>query len=526
MDSRTIVLTGFMGAGKTSVGRVLAELLDRSFVDMDERLQAREGMTIAELFAARGEAYFRERESALCRELAAEDNLVIATGGGALVNPTNRELFHAAHLVCLDVSADTVLERLDGSAVRPLLQGDARANVVRLMQERRAAYAEIPMHVQTDGWTPGEIAREILRRLEPRDIPVKTPQGAYPIVLGRELLDELGNYLASFPLAARCAVVTDTNVAPLYGSVVCRALAREGYAPALIMIPAGEQAKNLDTVRTLYDEFIAAKLERRSAVIALGGGVVGDTVGLAAATFLRGVPLVQVPTTLLALIDSSIGGKVAVDLPAGKNLVGAFKFPLAVIADLSVLDTLPIEEFRAGMAEVIKHGILGDAGLFHALQAQAARRQDAAALDADLIDRALRVKIAVVERDPFEENVRAHLNLGHTFGQALERLAGYQMRHGEAVAIGIAVAARLAALLGLCSRDACGEIIDLLRAFQLPTALPADYTPQQIVQAMGTDKKIKDGKLRLILPRAIGQVEIVENLSESDILRALHEAYA
>ncbi|MDL1897482.1 3-dehydroquinate synthase [Anaerolineae bacterium CFX7] len=571
MNRQNIVLTGFMGTGKTSVGRALAQILDRAFVDMDTWLAEREGMSIAQLFAEKGEAFFRAQESALCRELAAGENLVIATGGGALVNETNRNVFANAHVICLDASVDEILRRLDGNDERPLLQGDKRAQIEKLLNARRDAYAQIPLHLETDGQTPEQIARALLARLGPRALSVKTPDGAYPLYLGRDLLEHADDFLKTLPLARTCALVTNPTVRALYAARVTQALERIGFEPVVIEIPDGEQYKNLDTARELYDQFIAAKLERRSAIFALGGGVIGDTVGFAAATYLRGVPFIQIPTTLLAMVDSSIGGKVAVDHPSGKNLIGAFKFPVCVIADLNVLETLPLEEFRAGMAEVIKHGIIGDAELFGELEKwgigetgkqgdKVAGRQSSREAGkqgnretgkqgdkvagrqgsketgkqgnretgkqeiGELVERALRVKIEIVERDPFEENVRAHLNLGHTFGQAIERLAEYKMRHGYAVAMGVCVAARLAANMNFCDAETRDEIISLFEKFELPTRLPREFSPEQILGAMGTDKKIERGKLRLILPRAIGRVEMVSDLSEQAILTALNES--
>lgn len=517
MDHRNIVLTGFMGTGKTSVGRALAQMLDRVFVDMDTWLEEREGMRVAQIFAEKGETYFREHESALCRELAAGKNLVIATGGGALVSAENRKAFQSAYVICLDASVDEILRRLENENERPLLQGDKRANVEHLLNARRDAYAQIPLHVRTDGQTPDEIAQNILKRLAPREIRVTSPDGAYSIYLGRDLFDALGDTLKSLRVTSACAIVTNPTVRALYGERVVSALARDGFEPLVIEIPDGELHKNLDTVRDLYDRFIAAKLERRSPILALGGGVIGDTVGFAAATYLRGVPFVQIPTTLLAIVDSSIGGKVAVDHPAGKNLIGAFKFPLFVLADMQTLDTLPVEEYRAGMAEVIKHGIIGDANLFDALQTRA--------LDDELLAQALRVKVDIVERDPFEENIRAHLNLGHTFGQAIETLANFQMRHGYAVAMGMACAARLAANLQWCHPHTRDEILALLEKYELPIRVPKDFSPEQIGAAMGADKKVKNKRVRFILPYEIGRVGIAENVAEEQVVRAIQEAY-
>lgn len=512
-----------MGTGKTSVGHALAKLLGRKLIDMDTWIAAREGQTVAEIFAERGEAGFRELERALIQELAASENLVIATGGGALVNPENRAAFSDAQVICLDASVGEILTRLNGANDRPLLQGDKETRIQELLDARREAYNAIAIHVNTNQRTPQDIANEIVERLETREILVETPYGAYPIFLGRGLLDHVSGFLQNQNFAARCAVVTNPTVGMLYAQRVLESLRAQNFSPTLIEIPDGEQYKTLDAVRDLYDQFIAAKLERRSPIFALGGGVIGDTVGFAAATYLRGVPFVQIPTTLLAMVDSSIGGKVAVDHPSGKNLIGAFKFPVCVIADLSVLETLPLEEFRAGMAEVIKHGVIGDAGLFE--QIRETGRQGDRETSSELLERALRVKIEIVERDPFEENVRAHLNLGHTFGQAIERLAEYKMRHGYAVAMGVCVAARLAANVSLCDATTRDEIISLFEKFELPTRIPREFSAEQILDAMGTDKKIQDGKLRLILPREVGCVVIVNDVRRGAMLKALAESY-
>jgi len=538
MDRRNIVLTGFMGTGKTSVGHALAISLERTFVDMDTWIQAREGATIAEIFAGHGEAYFRELENVLVRELAASENLVIATGGGALVNPENRAAFSNAHVICLDASVDEIVSRLNGALDRPLLTApkkpkskraaaqadDKRERIQELLVARQDAYSAVAIHVNTNGRTPEEIAQAIVARLEIRELGVQTPDGAYPIFLGHGLLDHVGEFLRDAKFAMRCAIVTNPTVRALYAGRVADALRVHGFAPTLIEIPDGEQYKSLDTVRELYDQFIAAKLERRSPILALGGGVIGDTVGFAAATYLRGVPFVHIPTTLLSMVDSSIGGKVAVDHPSGKNLVGAFKFPVCVIEDLDVLQTLPLQEYRAGMAEVIKHGVIADAKLFQELgemEIPAAPPQ----IDVKVLERALQVKVDIVEQDPYEENIRAHLNLGHTFGQAIERLAEYQMQHGYAVAMGMAVAARLAANIGFCAPTTRNAILQLLDKYDLPISIPREYPPEQIVDAMGTDKKIQHGKLRLILPREIGRVEIVNDVSRQDIVNALNESY-
>jgi 3-dehydroquinate synthase len=345
---------------------------------------------------------------------------------------------------------------------------------------------------------------------------LRTPGGSHPIWLAGGVLDHTGEILPRREFTARCAVVTNPAVGKLYAARVTESLRAGGFDPIVVEIPDGEEYKNLDTLRSLYDRFIEARLERHSPVLALGGGVIGDIAGFAAATFMRGVPFVQMPTTLLAMADASIGGKVAVDHPSGKNLIGAFKFPCAVIADPEALATLPVAELRAGLAEVIKNAIIGDAALFDEL--------GRVEVNGDVIARAMRVKIDLVERDPFESSVRAHLNLGHTFGHALEKLSHFRLRHGYAVAIGVSIAARLAWRLGRCEAATCDRIVDLFEQKSLPTRAPREFDAGQIVEAMGADKKAAEGKMRLILPRAIGEVEIAEGVPREDLVAALEES--
>lgn len=549
MDSRNLVLTGFMGTGKTSVGRLVAERLHREFVDMDELIAAREGAPIAQIFARYGEPHFRACERALCAELSARNSLVIATGGGAMVDPSNRALFENASVICLDASVDDIMLRLNGAQDRPLLSVELgngmRGQVRELFATRKEAYDQIPAHVDTAGRGIEDVAREIVRRFagaaSPENEPgaanselttesaasslyLRTPGGSHPIQLGSGLLDRVGEILPRAEFAARCAVVTNPTVGALYAARLTESLRAGGFDPIVVEIPDGEEYKTLDTLRGLYDRFVDAHLERRSPVLALGGGVIGDIAGFAAATFLRGVPFVQVPTTLLAMADASIGGKVAVDHPSGKNLIGAYKFPYAVIADPDVLATLPVEEFRAGLAEVIKNAIIGDAALFDELARVPASASIRRGWEPDVIARAIRVKIDLVERDPFESNVRAYLNLGHTFGHAIEKLSHFEMRHGYAVAIGTAIAARLASRLGLCDAVTRERIVDLFNQKSLPTRAPGKFDSGQIVEAMGADKKISGGKMRLILPRAIGHVEIVEDVPNEQLILALEES--
>jgi 3-dehydroquinate synthase len=318
-------------------------------------------------------------------------------------------------------------------------------------------------------------------------------------------------------------VVSNPTVAPLYAADVTASLRAADLRPVACSIPDGEEHKTLATVRALYDQFLDAGLDRSGTVLSLGGGVTGDVAGFAAATYMRGVRFVQAPTSLLAMVDASVGGKTGVDLPQGKNLVGAFKQPALVLIDPQVLRTLEPAEFRSGMAEVLKHGILADAALFEALAPGPEGGDVPRTLSVARLVQALRVKVDVVEADPYEGGRRATLNLGHTVGHALERLSGYELRHGEAVACGLVAAARLAEALGCAEGGLTKRVADALTTWGLPTTIPA-YPVPAILDAMTHDKKKQQGQLRWILPRRIGEVEIVEDVSVKaveDVLEAL-----
>ena len=512
-----IILTGFMGTGKSAVGQAVAERLGRWFIDTDGILVQRAGKSIAALFAEDGEDVFRRMEAELCQELAREQALVIATGGGTLLDPASRAALAASGVViCLDASLDALLDRLGSADDRPLLAGaageDRRARMEALLAARAAAYAAIPDHIDTTGLSVEEVAARVIRLARQRSdgavrLPVRFPGGQYEIVIGEGILLETGHALAAAGLRpGPCAVVTQPAVAAEHGGALLAALEETGFAPALVEIPAGEAYKTLDTVAGLYDAFIAARLDRRAPVLALGGGVTGDVAGFAAATYLRGVPFVQLPTTLLSMVDASVGGKTGVDLPQGKNLVGAFKQPSLVLIDTETLRSLPSAEFVSGLAEVVKSGMIGDPALFAAMEGAAGAPRLTLV---ELIQRAVQVKVDVVEADPFEEGRRAVLNLGHTFGHALEQVSGYHLRHGEAVSVGLAAATRLAGRLGLCDSALAARVESLLARLGLPVRAPG-FAAADVMAAMSTDKKRSGARLRFVLPREIGQVEIVE----------------
>ena len=341
---------------------------------------------------------------------------------------------------------------------------------------------------------------------------VNVPLGnrSYDIKIGTGLLVRLGAECARLALGGRCAIISDTNVAPRFGKAAQKALVKAGFAPTLITIPAGETAKSLKTLESCFNQLAAQRLERKSFIVALGGGVVGDLAGFVAATYLRGLAFVQVPTTLLAQVDSSVGGKVGLNLKAGKNLVGAFHQPRLVLCDLHTLASLPMREYRAGLAEVIKYGIIYDAGLFRRLERDLPKllRRDWRTLAA-IVSRCCGIKAEVVRQDEGDCGLRAILNFGHTIGHALEAVSHYgKYLHGEAIAIGQVAAARLSArLLSLPAREV-DRIERIFRRAELPTCARLNALQRQkVLSAMKLDKKVSSGEIKFVLARRIGEVE-------------------
>lgn len=357
-----------------------------------------------------------------------------------------------------------------------------------------------------------------------RQVKVPLRERSYSIFIGGGVLARLGAECVKLKLGQRCAVITDRNVGPRYARTVIASLKKAGFDPVLITVPAGETAKSLKTVEACYDQLAAHRLERRSFIVALGGGVVGDLAGFVAATYLRGVPFVQVPTTLLAQVDSSVGGKVGVNLKAGKNLVGAFHQPRLVLCDLDTLRTLPKREFRAGLAEVIKYGIIYDEALFEKLERQLRKLLNLdPKLLGEVVARCCEIKAEVVGQDETETGLRAILNFGHTIGHAIENSFGYgKYLHGEAISIGQIAAAELScAVLGLCG--GCAERIrDLFRRAGLPTEIR--LTPAQrakLLAAMKLDKKVSGGEIKFVLAEEIGKVAWGRKVPEGLIVELL-----
>jgi shikimate kinase/3-dehydroquinate synthase len=539
-----VFLIGLPGAGKTTTGRALADWLRWSFLDLDDLITAKVGTSVTAIFADEGESRFRALECAALAEACQRKRQVIATGGGVGETPENLALMReAGYIICLDVEPATALTRLSAEAAtlggslpdaRPLLAGaDPLARLSELRAHRQRWYCEADLILDANTVDPSSLAQRIVARLAgsgalPADDAVTasrmiatTTGESYESLIGWGAVTTLAERLKRLNAPQRVHLITDSIIAPLYQETFEIALAQAGFAAETRVIPAGETNKTLDQWRAALDWLVERRAERGEFVLALGGGVVGDLAGFAAATYLRGVPLVHIPTSLLAQVDSSIGGKVGVDLPQGKNLVGAFYPPRLALADPALLLTLPQRQFVEGWAECIKLGVTLDDDYFAFLEAHAdALLHVEPAPLCEAITRAVAIKAAIVERDEGEQGERALLNYGHTLGHAIEQVTGYaRWLHGEAVSIGMAFAARLGQRLGVTPAELIERQDALLERVGLPTR--ADGLPlDRLFDAMTRDKKARDGSMRWAIPLALGQSALMAVPTE-DVRAAL-----
>ncbi len=510
-----IYLYGPPASGKSTIGNHLAERTGLAFVDLDELIERTAAQSIPQIFELEGEQGFRKLEREALQRVAPSSNQVVALGGGALLDVGNRKLCEASgQVICLQASYPTLLQRLGlDENQRPLLAQDLAVKLETLLSERLPHYLSFEHQVPVDSRLVEEIVWEIQLKLGV--FFVRGMGAGYAVRIHKGGRTALGKILPELGLKGSVFVLSDQNVAAHYLKEVRGQLEDNGFRVSTLVLPAGEQTKNILTVQQVWTEMTQSGVDRTSCLIALGGGVVSDIGGFAAATYMRGIAWVALPTTLLAMADASLGGKTGVDLPQGKNLIGAFHAPRLVLADPETLSTLPPEEWRAGMAEILKAGVIGDAVLFSLCE-----RGDPAIQQnlAEVIHRAMGVKVKVIEEDPYERGIRAALNFGHTVAHALERLSNYQILHGFAVAMGMVAESHLAAELGLCPWAVKERIEYSLQQLDLPTRLPAHYSPQHIVQAMQTDKKRQLGELRFALPESIGRVRVNVRIPDESIL--------
>jgi 3-dehydroquinate synthase len=535
--SGNVILIGMMGSGKTTVGRLLAKQLGKTFIDSDEEIQRRTGVTIPHIFDVEGEVGFRQRESAVLEDLAERSDLVLATGGGAILSPHNRSVLKASGaVVYLKSNVHDLWQRTRHDTNRPLLQtADPRGKLQELFEQRDPLYAEIADIVMQTG---KQSVHVLLIRLQQRlqemsarsnvgdDKSMKTlsvglAERSYPIHIGNDLLNKPELLLPYLP-RKRAVVVTNTTVAPLYLGRLTEVLAKHQIQVESIILPDGEQYKNNESMNVIYDALLRSRCERSTPIIALGGGVVGDMTGFAAASYLRGVPFIQIPTTLLSQVDSSVGGKTGINHPLGKNMIGAFYQPLVVLADVTTLDTLSDKELRAGIAEVIKYGLIRDLPFLEWLEANIEKliSRDKAALQY-AIARSCQNKAEVVAADERESGERALLNLGHTFGHAIENGMGYGVwLHGEAVATGTIMATDLSHRLGWLSAEEVARVRKLFERAGLPTVGPK-LGAEKYMQLMGMDKKVADGKIRFVLLKSLGNAVMTGDVEQAMLEQTL-----
>ncbi|MEZ4330673.1 MAG: 3-dehydroquinate synthase [Myxococcota bacterium] len=559
---RPVFLVGMMGAGKSTIGPRLAARLGRPFLDSDREVERAVGRSVAEIFAKDGEARFRalEREAI---ERAARRAAVVALGGGAIAQPgAARRLRARGRIVHLDAPVECLLERIGDAPDRPLLAGlgpaARKAKLEALIATRRVHY-DAAHHRVDASLEPEAVVDQIAAWLETDPVRLEHAAGAggqrgragggsmggrqgtgkrggrgarsrrlvgtgasrarvgvdlgersYAIELGHDWLETAGRRIADLLGAERVAIVSVAPVARRYATLLARGLTGAGVRVGRIVVPDGDSTKNLRELGRLYERFLDLGLDRHSAVVALGGGVVGDLAGFAAATFLRGIPFVQVPTTVLAMVDASIGGKTGINLPRGKNLVGAFHQPRGVLIDTATLASLPLRQRAAGAAELIKAAAIWDADLFAWLEDHI---EDFLALEPEVVlhalERACAIKAEVVARDEREGGLRRLLNFGHTLGHAIEKHARYRgILHGEAVAIGMIFAAERSEALGHAPTGTADRLRALIERAGLPTSVP-DKPRQAYLAAVGVDKKRQGSGIHFVVLKAIGRAGTV-----------------
>ena len=536
-----IILTGFSYTGKTKVGQKVAWKLGWKFIDIDEEIVRSYGKPIAEIFAQDGEEQFRELESKVLERVCQESNTVIATGGGAVMSAANRGMMmESGVVICLEAKPATIYRRLlkdaenpSNQEPRPLLAGPEPLRRIEWLKGfRQPYYVLADWTVHTDNLTVEEVADQVIlgwrygRRgraalptlpdARESDAPYCEQKGAacvvttatesYPVFVGWGFLEELGRRMRNAGLWGTVHIVSDEGVFPLYGARVTKILEEAGFAVDSLVVPQGERSKSFETAVKIYDWLVDCRAERGDNIVALGGGVVGDLAGFVAATFARGLPLVQVPTSLIGMVDSSIGGKVAVNHPQGKNLIGAFYQPRVVIADTQVLTTLPRRELVSGWAEVIKHAMIRDPRLLELLEERA---EGLLALEravtSDVVTRSAAIKAKIVSEDEKEKGIRIILNYGHTIAHGLETATNYErFLHGEAVAIGMMGASMVSREVGLLFQEVVDRQKALLARFGLPTTF-SGVDIERLLQATELDKKVRGKKVRWVLLRGIGQ---------------------
>ena len=543
-QSANIILTGFSGTGKSLVAKEIAQRLNWGFVDTDVEIVKLAGKPISEIFQQDGESKFRELERQVIEKTCQQKRLVIAIGGGAIISLRNYELLaKSGFIFCLEAKPETIHQRLfqngtyDSRAeVRPLLAEENPMESIRQLKiSRQPYYANVDWTIHTDILNISQVAREVIRGWEllcsvrndiDKDVAcwVRTATQDYPVFVGCGLLDKLGEKVEKLGSSGRVVIISDETVFSIYGHKVEEVLRKVGLIVDSFVVPSGEENKTIDSAIKIYDFLVEKQVERGDILIALGGGMVGDLAGFVAATFLRGISWVQVPTSLVAMVDASIGGKVGINHSLGKNLIGTFYQPSFVLADCRTLVSLPQRELTSGWAEVIKYGLIMDEGFLGFLETNVDKlmKLELATIHQAIV-RSAAIKAQIVSEDEKEMGKRIILNYGHTIAHGLEAASQYRrFLHGEAVAIGMMGAAKLSQKLDLLSAKAVERQQSLLQRFGLAVSF-SGLNLVSITEAMKLDKKVKSKDIRWVLLQNIGRATIRSNVPQQDVLSVLQE---
>ncbi len=546
---KNIALTGFSTTGKSCVAREVAKRIQWDMIDIDDEIVKFRGKTISEIFSEDGESQFRKFEREILQGACLRKNVVISTGGGIILDPENVKLLHETCVVIgLEARVDTIHNRLLHDSTnsikavrRPLLEGkEPLQRIIDLKSNRQRYYSDVDWTVHTDYLSIEEVASEVIKGYSyasrsvknntqwlEKDIVcmVETSLKSYPVFVGWGLLDTLGQKVTKAGKFNKAVVISDRNVFTIYGEKILKSLERSGLEVCCYSIPPGELSKTINKAIEIFDFLIENKIARDNIIIALGGGVIGDLAGFVAATYLRGIAWVQVPTSLIAIVDASIGGKVAVDHINGKNLIGAFYHPHFVLSDVQTLTTLPERELISGWAEVIKHGLIFDSDYFELIEENVDNLQHLIPeITSTIISRSACIKSQVVSADERDTaGKRIILNYGHTIAHAIETASNYgSFLHGEAVSIGMMAAAKLSNRLGLLDMESVQRQYSILRRFGLPvdcTGVKLD----EVIANLEVDKKMRDKSIQWVLLKRIGEAITCTDVTNAHILNVLEE---
>ncbi len=540
-DKKTIVLTGIMGAGKTTIGSKLADKLGFYFIDSDQEIEDFTQQSIAEIFKTKGEKYFRQVEKETIKEILSRDEqIVLSLGGGAFMDDEIRELIKKQAIsVWLYADIDSILYRISLKNTRPLLDNfNKRLTLSNLMIQRYPTYKKADIHIDTGLESYDTATKSIVKKitelsndkLKKEIVEVNLVGKSYDIVIGGGVIEEISKRIIQIKSYSKIIILTDQNVAELHLETLRDQLKKVPADVKNIIVDPGEKSKSFSNLQDVVEKILEIGIDRNCLLVALGGGVIGDLCGFVASILLRGIDFIQVPTTLLAAVDSSVGGKTAINSKVGKNLIGSFYQPKLVLCDLDFLETLPNRDFISGYAEVVKYGFIKDKNFFDYLDKNLnkIKSRDKEVLQ-KIIVRSCQIKAEIVGLDERENNLRAILNFGHTFGHIFETETGYSntLFHGEAVSIGMVLAVKMSIELNLLDANLLPIIVHHLKKIDLPTS-PKDiknhnkvWNIDRLVGHLYKDKKVESKNLTFVLLENIGQAVIKKAVSEQIFLKVV-----